>query len=178
VVEPAAGTRPLQSPGVAAAERLLILGLGNPLMADDGIGHEVIARLERRRLPDSVRLVAVDGDVLALVDLWRGEPAVWLVDAISGGRPAGGLHVFEHRDLLGLPAGGHSAHHPSLGECLRWMLHARPEMRAIELRLFGIEVDAVRPTQGLSDATMQSLEPRVEEIAAAVWGRHGCHTPH
>jgi hydrogenase maturation protease len=168
VVEPPAGNRPLPSADVAADERLLILGLGNPLMADDGIGHEVIARLERRGLPGSVRLVAVDGDVLALLDLWRGEPAVWLVDAISSGRRPGSLHVVEHRDLLGLPAGGQSVHHPNLGESLRWMLHARPEMRAIELRLFGIEVDAVRPTRGLSDASMQSLEPQVEDIVAAV----------
>jgi hydrogenase maturation protease len=178
VAEPAAGHRPLPSSDVADADRLLILGLGNPLMADDGIGHEVIARLERRGLPDSIRLAAVDGDVLALLDLWRGEPAVWLVDAISGGRPPGSMRVFEHRDLLELPAGDHWGHHPSLGESLRWMLHARPEMRAIELRLFGIEVAAVRPEPGLSDATMQSLEPQVEKIAALVRGRQGCRPSH
>ena len=38
----------------------------------------------------------------------------------------------------------------------------------LDAELFGIEIDAVRPTRGLSDASMQSLEPQVEDIVAAV----------
>lgn len=130
--------------------RLLILGLGNPMMADDGIGHEVIRRLEQCELPDGVRLVAVDGDVLALANLWQGETEVWLVDAVSSNQPSGNVLVFEHRDLLDIPGGGLSIHHPSVGDFLRWILHARPEMAVIEFRLFGIEAGVVRTERGLS----------------------------
>ena len=148
--------------------RLLILGLGNPMMADDGIGHEVVSRLERSENPKGVRLLAVDGDVLGLVDFWGGEPAVWLVDAVGSGRPAGSLCVYEHQGLLQLPAGGLSIHHPSLSENLRWILHGRPEMAAIEFRLYGIEAGVVRRERGLSRAVEGAVNRLVDEIGRAI----------
>jgi hydrogenase maturation protease len=151
----------------AVAAPLLIVGLGNPMMADDGIGHEVVSRLERSKLPQGVRLCAVDGDVLTLVDFWHGEPAVWLVDAVSSKQPAGGVCVYEHEDLLRLPAGGLSTHHPNVSESLRWILHARPEMAAIEFRLYGIVARVVRPERRLSRAVEDAVDRLVDEIVKA-----------
>jgi hydrogenase maturation protease len=120
------------------------------MMGDDGVGHEVVRRLEQCELPDGVRFVAVDGDVLALTNLWQGETEVWLVDAVSSNQPAGSLLVFEHQDLLGISGGGLSTHHPTVGEFLRWILHARPDMAVIKFHLFGIEAGVVRTERGLS----------------------------
>ena len=153
-------TRPLSGGGGSA--RLLILGLGNPLMGDDGVGHAVIKGLERNKTPAGVRLEALAGDVLGLADLWIGEPQVWLVDAINGGYPVGSLRVIEHHDLLALPADGLSTHHLSVSESLRWLLHASPEMLAVRFRLYGIEIGALRPELG--------LRPEVEEAAARLAG--------
>jgi hydrogenase maturation protease len=150
--------------------RLLIAGLGNPLMADDGIGHAVVRGLEERELPPEIRLSVIDGDVLALTQLWNGEPAVWLVDAVSGGLPAGTVRVFEHRELLYLPADGISTHHVSLGESLRWLLHGRPEMGGVRFRLYGIEVGVLRPVQGLSQAVEDALGRLADEIFIASAG--------
>jgi hydrogenase maturation protease len=147
--------------------RLLILGLGNPMMADDGIGHEVVSRLERSELPKGVRLFAIDGDVLDLMEVWRGETEVWLVDAVRSRQPAGALHVYGHQNVLQLPADRFSAHHPSVGECLRWMLHARPEMAAIEFRLYGIEVRSVRPARRLGRAVARAVDRLVGDICTA-----------
>lgn len=157
------------------SECLLIVGLGNPMMADDGIGHEIVRRLGSCDLPDRVRLVAIDGDVLALTHLWRGERAIWLVDAVSSDRPAGTLHVYEHRELFEIPSGGLSVHHPSIGECLRWMLHARPEMAVIAFRLFGIEARVLRSERRLSPAVDSAAERLVDEIegAAREWNSTG-----
>lgn len=147
--------------------RLLIVGLGNPLMADDGIGHAVVDRLMECELPAGIRVHAIDGDVLALEDLWNGERAVWLVDAVSGDSPAGTLRVFEHREVLGLPANSLSTHQLSVGESLRWLLHGKPEMAAVRFRLFGVEVGALRPGQGLSLVVKEPVRRLVDEIRTA-----------
>lgn len=153
-------TRPLS--GGDGSARLLILGLGNPLMGDDGVGHAVIKSLERNDTPAGVRLEALAGDVLGLADLWAGEPHVWFVDAINGGFPVGSLRVIEHHDLLALPADSPSTHQLSLSESLRWLLHAKSEMAAVRFRLYGIETGALRPELG--------LRPEVEEAAVRLAG--------
>jgi hydrogenase maturation protease len=137
-------------------------------MADDGIGHAVVRRLMECGLPSGIRLHTIEGDVLALAELWNGEQSVWLVDAVSGDCPAGTLRVFEHRELLGLPAIGLSTHQMSVSESLRWLLHGKPEMAAVRFRLYGVEVGVLRPEQGLSRVVKESVCRLVDEIRAAV----------
>lgn len=162
---------PLEVNGPAARSagpepaRLMIVGLGNPMMADDGIGYEVLRLLEQRVLPNHVRLAAIDDDVLSLMHLWQGESAIWLVDALSGRRPAGTLSVYEHEEVLGLPAWGVSVHHASLGEGLRWLLHALPELATVEFRLFAVEVGTVAPGKALSRVAHRAIANLVEELA-------------
>ena len=149
--------------------RVLIIGLGNPMMSDDGIGHEVVSRLARREPPADVRLLAIDGDVLALIDLWQGEPSVWLVDAVSSDKPSGTLQVCEHQNLLQMPASGLSTHHPNLAESLRWIIHTRPEMAEIRFRLYGIEAEVVLPGKRPSRAVDRSIDRLVARIGHTAW---------
>lgn len=137
------------------------------MMADDGIGHEVVRRLDQCGLPNSVRILAFDEDVLALTQLWKGEQAVWFVDAVSGDLPAGTLRVYDHQDLLQLPADGFTTHHTNMSENLRWMLHGQPEMAAIEFRLYGIEAGVIRPERGLSRAVEGGVNRLVDGLRRA-----------
>lgn len=68
----------------------LVVGLGNPLMTDDGIGLAALARLtERWELPEEV--VALDGGIWGLRLLPEIEAAgrLLLLDAIDAGEPPG-----------------------------------------------------------------------------------------
>ena len=80
--------------------RLLILGLGNPLYGDDGLGIVAVARLSRRfHIPDGVEVI--DGGTLGLAlipCLERAEQAI-LLDAIAADAPAGALVRLEGRDV-------------------------------------------------------------------------------
>ncbi len=71
---------------------LLVLGLGNVLCGDDGLGVAAVERLGRRyRLPETVR--AVDGGTLglSLLGLFEATDSVILVDAIGADAPPGSL---------------------------------------------------------------------------------------
>jgi len=150
-----------------APPRLLIVGLGNPMMGDDGAGQAVVEHLNLVGPPAGVRAEALDGDVVGLADLWGGEPDVWFVDAVSNGASAGAFRIFGHRELFALPANSHSIHHLSLSENLRWLLHGRPEMAAVSFRLFGIEVSSVRPQIGLSQVVNDAVDRLAEELFTA-----------
>jgi hydrogenase maturation protease len=151
--------------------RLLVVGLGNPLMGDDGVGHDVVKGLLRLASIPGVRVEALAGDVLGLAELWAGEPDVWLVDAVNGGRREGRIRVLGHRELLDLPTEGLSVHQLSLASGLKWLLHGRPEMAAIRFRLYGIEIGPVRPEEGLSRAAEEAASALVETLHAAAWHR-------
>jgi hydrogenase maturation protease len=76
----------------AQSRELLILGLGNVLLGDDGLGPAAVTRLQRRfDLPDGVE--AADGGTLglALLALIAESDRVILVDAIRHDAPAGSL---------------------------------------------------------------------------------------
>lgn len=133
-----------------SAPATLVVGFGNTLALDDGVGPEVIRRLAGGPLPEGVRAVQARGDALELADLWRGEPRVWMVDAVVRGSAPGSLHLLEHDEVLSVPQRHATVHHLSLPECLRWLALAIPATAAVRYRLLGVEPARVAVGEGLS----------------------------
>ena len=68
---------------------VLVVGVGNELRGDDGVGVEV-ARCVRARLPgDGFEVCELRGHPTDLLDLWRGRDAVVIVDTMRSGSPPG-----------------------------------------------------------------------------------------
>src|SRR3954447_2806740 len=76
---------------------VLIAGIGNSFLGDDGFGVEVIARLRRRTLPRCVRIhdFGIRGIDLAYA-LDDDLDAVILVDTVSLGDAPGTIYIVEH----------------------------------------------------------------------------------
>jgi len=76
--------------------RILVAGIGNIFLGDDGFGSEVIRHAPQRLAGPHVQLVdyGIRGMHLAY-DLLDGCDALVLVDAIPGQGAPGSLHVFE-----------------------------------------------------------------------------------
>ena len=90
---------------------VLVIGLGNPLMGDDGLGLAALDRLRTQwELPATVRLV--DGGTwgMNLLPLLEDAEAVVLIDAIDAGRRPGELVLLERDEVprfLGLKLSPH-----------------------------------------------------------------------
>jgi hydrogenase maturation protease len=67
----------------------LVLGLGNPILSDDGAGPAVARELEGRLDPQEVTITEATLGGLNLLDLMVGYERVIIIDAIKteGGRP-------------------------------------------------------------------------------------------
>jgi hydrogenase maturation protease len=105
------------TPAIPAA---LVVGLGNPLLGDDGAGWRIVEAVEAEagRTDVAFDCLAVGG--LALMERLVGAPRTILVDAVVSGRdPAGTVRVL---DLAAIPGrgSGHldSAHDVSLPDAL------------------------------------------------------------
>ncbi|HXF56494.1 MAG TPA: hydrogenase maturation protease [Actinomycetota bacterium] len=76
--------------------RVLVAGVGNVFLGDDGFGVEVARRLASEPLPEGVRVedFGIRGIHLAY-ELLEGYDAAILVDATPRGGPPGSLYVIE-----------------------------------------------------------------------------------
>jgi hydrogenase maturation protease len=77
-------------------KRVLIAGIGNIFLGDDGFGVRVVNELRQRRLPDSVDVIdfGIRSYDLAFA-LTNGYDAVVLVDAVPRGEPPGTTYLIE-----------------------------------------------------------------------------------
>ena len=154
----------------------LVVGFGNPLMGDDGVGAAVVAELARisRQLsaaagdaPHPARLSTL-ADVLHLPAAWRGEARVWMVDAVLRGAAPGSVHRLGHEEVLENPQRHATVHHLSLAEGLRWIVHSCPAMVCVRFRLWGVEAESVEPVEALSPVVARAARIVAREIADAV----------
>lgn len=76
--------------------RILVAGVGNVLLGDDGFGVEVAQRLMRRAFPEAVRVAdfGMRGFDLAYA-LMDEYDAIVLIDAVPRGRAPGTLYTIE-----------------------------------------------------------------------------------
>jgi hydrogenase maturation protease len=154
--------------------RTVVLGLGNPLMGDDGLGLAVLGRLrEEWDLPGGVELV--DGGTwgMNLLPLIEDAPELVLVDAIRTGTPAGTVVELERDRLPRYLAHKLSPHQVDLKEVL-----ALAEFRGTlphRTVAIGAEPGAVELSLELSPALREAEEAVVLAVVARLerWG-HGC----
>lgn len=70
----------------------VVVGCGNPVRGDDGVGVQVVARLRHADLPADVQLVDLGTSAFDVLDLLRHCDRMVLVDASTTGAPPGTIH--------------------------------------------------------------------------------------
>ena len=140
---------------------ILIVGVGDPLRGDDGVGPAVIECLRRRSLP-GVRLETHSGEGASLMALWQGHRRVILVDAMVCGAPPGTLRWFGPENLPGSGTFPYSTHRFGLAEALQLaaVLGALPE----EVWVLGIEGKAFQAGGGFSPEVARAVARAGVEI--------------
>ncbi len=85
-------------PGETAS--VLVLGIGNDILSDDGIGPKLVNDLDKRRFPEQVTFQNASLGGLELLDLIRDYDSVVFVDAMkTGTRKPGTVYCFTPDDF-------------------------------------------------------------------------------
>lgn len=98
--------------------KTLLVGLGNPILGDDGVGWEIIREVEQKRPGVESLCVAVGG--IGLMEQLVGYDRVILVDSLDSGlAPPGTVHSFLLSEMPNRTSGHTaSAHDTSLQNAL------------------------------------------------------------
>jgi hydrogenase maturation protease len=81
-------------------ERIAIMGIGNLLLKDEGIGVHVVQILqERNNLPDHVEIVDAGTAALDVLQMLGQVDRLIVIDAVKGGCEPGTLYKFKPDDI-------------------------------------------------------------------------------
>lgn len=147
---------------------ILILGVGNILLGDEGVGIRVVEKIKNEyHLPDNVEVM--DGGTLGLklIPYLEGREALFIIDAIDrGGRP-GEIFRIEAEEIDDV----YNSHKLSTHQIgLREVLALSRLQRILPKRvcLFGIQPQSVEVGLELSDPVSSRLDELIEMLLAEV----------
>lgn len=149
---------------VMKKNRIVVLGVGNILLTDEGVGVRVVEELDRRyAFPDNVSLVDGGTQGLALMATIQEADHLVVVDAVMGGGTPGTIYRLEKEDL---PKGlrmKQSAHDSDLIEALN--LSALIDQSPQSVVVIGIEPESLTP---FNLELSEPVKGKVEELIKLV----------
>ena len=145
---------------------ILVLGLGNTLLRDDGVGPALLERLceSEDRWQGEVEFLDGGTQGLALLGRLSGRRALIIVDAMRLDAPAGTVHRLTLPELQGLtPGRASSGHEGNAGE----LLAAAQLLDELPDRVFvvGVEPETISTGLGLSSSVQQALPDASDQVA-------------
>ena len=149
----------LEPAGKPAADdrRIVVLGLGNSLLTDDGVGVQAIRQL--RAEPADAAVELVDGGTLnfTLLQYLEDAPAMIVIDAADLDARPGTVRVFEGEEMDRMVAGGrrNSVHEAGLADLMAMarLKDCLPERRA----LITVQPQCIDWGEALSPAVARAL---------------------
>lgn len=84
--------------------RIVILGVGNLLLSDEGIGVHVANELMKMNFPPEVRVVEGGTDGFRLLNVITEADRLIVIDAVKGGAIPGSIYRFDIKDAPDYPA--------------------------------------------------------------------------
>jgi hydrogenase maturation protease len=144
---------------------LLILGLGNLICADDGLGVTAVHRLlELYEAPEGVQILDGGTQGLALLPYVEDADRVILVDAIRDDAPPGSFVRLDGDEVAPAVAARLSVHQVGVADLLDGA-HWR-ERFPTSLVLLGLVPESVELGFGLSAAVERRLPKLVDQVVA------------
>ena len=147
----------------------LIIGLGNPLLGDEGIGFRVVEELSRLELPDGVEVAEGGTAGVALLPLLERYQRVIIVDAADMGHAPGCVVRFTPSEVRFKRTGVHlSLHQIGLPDVLA--LAEALDVSLAEVIIIGVQPGLIEQGTGLSpeveEAVPQAIRLVRDELAA------------
>jgi len=140
---------------------ILVLGLGNILLRDEGVGVRVVQAMAAAALPPGIEVFDGATAGVDLVDVLADRRKVVVIDAMDGEDAPGTVRRLAPEDLAPRCDGGLSLHEVGLMEALTLARHMG--RLPAEVVIFGIKPEVVEPGLKLSPR-LSALVPRIVEL--------------
>jgi hydrogenase maturation protease len=148
---------------VSANKKTLVLGLGNVIMGDEGVGVHVVRALEGLQLPANIECLDGGTGGFVLLEPLQSADHIILVDATDDGNPPGTVTRTTPRFSSDYPP-TLTAHDIGVKDLLdAFYMHSGER----EVVLYAISIDPKQPiSMDLSEACLAAREEAARRIAA------------
>ena len=143
------------------SERVLVLGVGNVLMGDEGVGVQVVRALEKMPLPPNVECLDGGTGGFHLLGPLQDADRILLIDACVDGNPSGTVRRLQPHFSSDYPR-TLTAHDIGLKDLLD---AAYLTGGALDVTLFAISID---PLQGVGTELRPALANQLPAILKTV----------
>ena len=142
---------------------MLIVGLGNTIMGDDGVGVAAIRELEKFEIK-GVELLEGGTSGLSLLPHLRGRKRVIIVDAVrGGGGEPGTVYRLSEKELQKPEFRFFSLHDIALEHVLELGRELFREEFPEDIVIYGVEIKEIKMSEELSEPVKKAL-PRLVEL--------------
>jgi hydrogenase maturation protease len=141
--------------------KVTILGIGNLLLQDDGIGIHLVQRLEKIITPGNITLVdcGTVPDFTPYIE--EGQDKLIIVDAAMKGGQPGTIYHLSTGDLASISPGRFSSHYPGIASSLEMLRKMGKQPGSIVI--FGIEPGITEYGLELSPE-LETIIPRLSKL--------------
>jgi len=142
-------------------KEILVLGVGNLLLRDEGVGVHVVQRLQDMELPPNVEVVDGGTGGFDLIDYIADRKKVIVIDTVKAGEAPGTLYRFDAKDIETTPKRSLSLHDIDLADML-WladMMGKKPE----DMTVIGVEPKSMEMGLELSKEVEHQI-PKIVEL--------------
>lgn len=151
-----------------------IIGTGNLLLMDEGIGVHVINELMDHELPQNVEIYDGGTGGYKLIDLMRGANTVIFIDAVDIGKVPGTILTFRSEDVRAVyQEKKYSLHDTSLLDVIKMVdVLDNPPV----IKIIGIQPKTVRHGMSLSKELQESIPDIIKEVFNVVEDTYNLQT--
>jgi hydrogenase maturation protease len=149
------------------SKKVVVLGLGNLLLKDEGIGIHVTRELQKQNLPQNVEIV--DGGTASLdaLNLTCGAAKLIIIDAVRCGKKPGTLYRLRNKELhQSLKEKKLSLHQFSLVEALG--IHKKLGSLPKEIVFIGIEPAQIEWSLEVSSCLKEKIPQIIELVTKEI----------
>jgi hydrogenase maturation protease len=143
-------------------EKIIVLGIGNILMMDDGIGIELIEQLSKLNRTAHVSFLIGESDIDYCMDQIMDATFVIIVDAVFSGNKPGAITVYPLANLHEYQTLDISAHNFHLFQALY------QQRESIKGYLIGVEPDEIRFHIGLSKTLSEKWKTILQDVSQTI----------
>ena len=144
--------------------KLLIIGIGNEMRQDDGLGRHVARILARRSAP-GVTVVESAGEGTSLIELWKWHDQVILIDAFSSDSTPGLLHSID-ASITRVPQQLFHASSHAFGIAEAVEVSRRLDILPATVLIYGIEGEDFGHGAGLSESVSDKINDLLDVVDA------------
>lgn len=139
--------------------KILVLGIGNVLMGDEGAGVHAIRELEKKAWPDSVHFLDGGTGGFHLLEYLQHYKKIIMIDATMDGQPPGTLRVIKPRYSSDFPK-ALSAHDIGLKDLVESaaILDHMPEVHLIT-----VSIETIQPMRLDLSPEIQKVLPKITQ---------------